>query len=460
LKEDYQIVVIGCGAGGGTAAQFAKKTNRKSRITIIEKGQYPQYSKCGIPYTISGIIPKIDDLIEFSEEWFSKQNIELILNANAEQIDIKNKKIFVKKYSEIFEKSFDSLIIATGADPVLPPIKNLKKGNNCIEGVFSVRTLDDAKKISSYIKNKYRVIIVGAGLIGLEMADSLFKRGLKVTIVEVLSDILLNTLDKDMARIVSEKISDEIIIFKNHHVTKVESVNGKLNKVCIKNKITDLEKSIDCDMLIIVTGTKPNIDLAKRIGCKIGLNGGIVISNKSETNISNVYAVGDCTEYSNYVNHKHILTGLGSIVVRQGIAAGINAAGGDYKLLQGVLNTSTSEFFNIQIASVGPTSDNLKDFSVISAKYNGLSLPEYFPNKKRVSVKLLVDEITGNILGAQIVGDNAAFRINTFAAAILGGIHFETFRKLETAYAPPIAPPFDVITLVCDKISIKLSHKK
>jgi len=210
--------------------------------------------------------------------------------------------------------------------------------------------------------------------------------------------------------------------------------------------------------LIIATGTRPNVDLAKKIGCKIGINGGIVVNNKSETTMKNVYAVGDCTEYFDFITAKACLAGLGSIAVRQGIAAGVNASGGEYELQKGFLNTSTSEFFGIEIASVGPITDRLSGFTIVSGRFNGSSLPDYFPGGKAVLIKVAVDRYTGMIMNAQCVGDKAAQRINTFACAIIGELDIETFRKLETAYAPSIAPTLDAVTLVCDIISKKIKH--
>jgi NADH oxidase (H2O2-forming) len=449
-------VIIGCGAGGGTAAQFARKTDRKSTITVFEQGSYPQYSRCGLPYAISGEIPKTSDLIEFSEDWFKKANIDLHLNTNVEKIDIKNKIVYAKKDGKTIEKPFNSLIISTGAKPFIPPIENVN-----VDGVFVVRTIDDAKNILSSVKNGKNVTIVGAGLIGLEMADNLRKKGMKITIVEALPRILANNLDEDMAEIVAKQIPSDIKVLANRLVVKVETAGKKINKVVIKNQESKEEKSIDTDILILAAGTKPDIDLAKSIGCKIGETGGIAVNKRCETSVKDVYAVGDCTEFIGFVTAKPALVGLGSIVVRQGIAAGTNAAGGDYELLKGVLNTSTSEFFGLEIAAVGPTQAEIDDgFSVVTGRFNGSSLPEYYPGGKPISIKVLVDEYTGMIMGAQAVGENAAQRINTFACAILGELDIEALRRLETAYAPPIAPTLDAVTLVCDMVSMKLARKK
>lgn len=460
MSQNSDIVIIGCGTGGGTAAQFARKTDRKSSVTIFEKGKYPQYSKCGIPYTISKIIPKTSDLIEFSEEWFKNANIDLFLETTVEKIDVDNQIVFAKKGNTVIEKSYGSLIICTGARPTLPPIQNLQEDSKLADGVYVVRTIDDAEKISSNVKKDGNATIIGAGLIGLEMADNLHKKGMNVAIVEMLPHILSNTLDEDMSKIAHEKILSRVKLFTNHLAIKIESKNGKISKVSIKNNETNEEQNIVTDLLIIATGSKPNISLAKNSGCKIGETGGIIVNEKSETRLKNIYAVGDCTEYLDFVTKKPVPIGLGSIAVRQGIAAGINAAGGDYKLPNGVLQTRTSEFFDLEIAAVGPINDLMEDMSVVSGKFNGSSHPDYFPGGKSISLKVTVDEKTGRILSAQAVGDNASQRINTFACAILSGIDVETFRKLETAYAPPIAPTLDTVTLVCDIVSKKLSRKR
>ena len=300
-----------------------------------------------------------------------------------------------------------------------------------------------------------KATIVGAGLIGLEMADNLFRMGLKVTIVEELPNILATNLDKDMAKLVSDNIPGEIKVFTNHLATRVLDENNKIKKVAIKNKETDEE--IDADLLIVSTGTKPNVALAQSIGCKIGSTGGIVVNNKSETTVSDVYAVGDCTEYKDFLTGDSVLVGLGSIAVRQAVSAGINAAGGSFSLPKGVLNTFTSDFFGLEIAGVGLCENYLDSNSTVSGKYIGKSLPHYFPGGKQVTLKVYADK-SGKILCAQCVGDKAAQRINTFACAILSGLDIETFRKLETAYAPPISPTLDAETLVCDIISMKLKR--
>ena len=192
----------------------------------------------------------------------------------------------------------------------------------------------------------------------------------------------------------------------------------------------------------------------------IGQNLHIIVNNKCETSVENLYAVCDCTQYIDFVTKKPVPIGLGSIAVRQGIAAGTNAAGGNYKLPDGVLQSCTSEFFGIEVAAVGPSTDNLKEIPIVSGKYTGYSRAEYFPGGKQICIKVFADEKTGKIIAAQAIGDKSAKRINTFACAILNNMDIETFRKLETTYAPPVAPTLDVETLVCDIVSMKINRKR
>lgn len=460
MTGDKKIVIIGCGAGGGTAAQFARKIDRKATITIFEQDKYSQYSKCGLPYAISGEIPEFKDLIEFSEDWFKKEHIDLFLETTVDEIDIKNQVIFAKKGNEQIKKEFDSLILATGAKSFIPPIQNILKNGLLINGVYVLRTIDNGKQICSGIKKGKKATIVGAGLIGLELADSLYKKGMNVTVVEALPNILENTLDNDMCEPILKELHEKIKLYTNHIATRIEEKDETINRVFIKDVKTNEEKNIKTDVLVVATGSKPDVTLAKSIGCKIGKTGGIIINEKSESSVKNVYAVGDCTEYKDFVTKESVCIGLGSIAVRQAIAAGINAAGGKYNLPKGVLLTRTSELFGMEIAAVGPVKNACQNIPVLYGKFKGSSLPDYFPGGKPILIKVGVHERTDKIVSAQAIGSNAAQRINTFACAILNETNVEDFKKLETAYAPPVAPTLDTLTLVCDVASLKLARKR
>ncbi|MDG6218197.1 MAG: FAD-dependent oxidoreductase [Candidatus Thermoplasmatota archaeon] len=464
MVEKHDIVIIGCGAAGATAAQFAKKTDRKAQVTIFESSYFSQYSKCGIPYAISGEIPKIMDLIEFSENWFQKARINLQLNTSVTEINAEKQFITAEKNDgSIIKKQYSDLIFATGATPIIPPIENIyyENSNQLRKNIFTVRTIIDAKHIAAAAQPGIHATIVGAGLIGLEMADSLFKRGLQVTIIEALPTILTNMLDEDMSNPLLKKIGETVSLHVNTFAKEViidEEEN--ITSVIAKDNETQKQVEIKTDILIIAAGIKPNTDLAKQIGCAIGPTEGIQVDDYSYTTLPSVYAVGDCTEYVEFVTGTAIPIGLGSIAVRQGIAAGTNAAGGSYQLPKGFLQTATSEFFGIEIGSVGPSIQIRKDMDIITAKHTSLTKPDYFPGGTPITLKTIIDAESGIIIGAQAVGENAAQRVNTYATAVLAKLHIDTFRKLETAYAPPIAPTLDVVTLAADIASMKWQRKK
>jgi len=450
------IVIIGCGAAGGTAAQFARKTDRKIPVVILEKGKYSQYSKCGLPYVISNGIPSFDDLVEFSEEWFKKARIDLYLETIVETIDVENKQVIARKNNEEIVFPYTSLIIATGAEARIPPIKNLEK--SLPKNVFLLRTIEDGKGIVSILDEIDKPVIVGAGFIGLELAESFHKRNKDVTIVEALPSILPNTLDKDMSISIQKELSKYLTILVNHLVEEVHINNGYVDSITLRNTETKEQMKMDVDLLVIATGTKPEVTLAQQIGCRIGETGGVIVNNRCMTSIPNIYAIGDCTEYHDFITGNSMLVGLGSIAVRQGIVAGVNAAGGNRFLPRGFLQTCTSRFFNIEVASVGVPSHRISN-DIISARYTGSSLPEYYPGGNPVTVKILVDREKGVVIGGQVFGENAAQRINTIACAVRNQMHIDDFRDLETAYAPPIAPTFDPITITGEVASMKWRRK-
>lgn len=455
-----RIVVVGCGAGGGTAAQFARKTDRKAEVTIFEQGLYPQYSKCGLPFVLSGRISGFEDLVEFSEDWFKKAGIDLFLGSKVTGVDFDRRVVFAVRGDVETEREFDSLIIATGAKPIVPPIENIRKGEGLLDGVYVLRTLDDAKRISVGVEEGKKVVIIGAGLVGLELAESFYGKKMKVTVVEALPNVLPFTLDSDMSELVLETLKGKIDVFTNHIAVSVDERDEAVERVCIKDKETGEVKELEADLVVVAAGTKPDVWLAERVGCEIGEAGGVVVDERCETSIESVYAVGDCTEFKDFVTNRPVCVGLASIVVRQGIAAGVNAAGGSYTLPRGVLQTCTSAFFGLEIAAVGPVKNALEDTPVVTSRLKGSSLPGYFPGGEPITMKVGVHGDDGRILYAQGVGCNAAHRVNLFACAVLGGMNIEDFRRLETAYAPCIAPVLDIVTLVSDVVSLKLSRRR
>ncbi len=457
--NEQKIAIIGCGAGGGTAAQFARKTDRKATITIYEQSPYAQYSRCGLPYVIAGKIPSVNHLLEYSQDWFAKEHITVHLQTTVESIDISTKTLVAVQNGTPTPHSFDRLIIATGSRPQIPPIHGIPKEGPLPPHVYCLRSIDDAVKIQDEMRHAKRVCIVGAGFIGLELAEAFTERGLSVTVVEALPHILANSLDTDLCDEVAASFPSEVTIRPNHFVVKI-SPAGKAITVQMKDRATNKESSFETDFVVLATGTRPEVHLAKNLGCTIGVTGGILVDSHARTSLPDVYAVGDCTEYKDFVTGQPVCAGLGTIAVRQGITSGINAAGGNYEMPKGVLLSRTSTFFGIQIAAVGPLLTPEYPRPLVHGKIAGSSLPTYFPGGKPITVKVFAEEESGRIVAAQAIGSNASQRMNVFAAAILRGTTVEELQKLETTYAPPLAPTLDVITLACDVAQLKRQRKK
>jgi len=460
-----RIVIIGGGCGGGTAAQFARKTDRTSEITIIEREPYPQYSRCGLPYGISGIIPDLTNLIEAPEERMRKNRINMLLGHEVTHADAQKKVVHVKGQDKEIELPWDSLVLATGAKASVPPIKGvLKEGGKPGElksGVFVLRTIDDAKGIQSLGYKGKRAVVVGAGLVGLEVAEALMIRGCKVTIVEYLSNCILAMVDDDMAQMMADAIARHgVKMFTEFQVTEILGEPKASGVIAISRK-TKEEREFVADLVVVATGQRGETELAKQVGCGEGVTKQIVVNDRCETCMKDVYAVGDCTEYPDLVTGRPYVSGLGTIAVKMAMVAGVNAAGGDEHLPKGFLITRATEPFGCQVAAVGPTSPQIEAWGVkpLVGKVRSFTLPDYYPGRKEIYVKVLADPQSGKILGAQIVGEERVhMRINAFAVAIQAGMTVHELSQVETAYCPPAAPTVDPITIACEAAKLKLAR--
>lgn len=463
-----KIVIVGGGCGGGTAAQFARKTDSGSEITIIEREVYPQYSRCGLPYGISGVIPELTNLIEAPEERLRKSRIGVHLGSTVTKVDAEGKVAHVSRQEgDELELEYDSLVLATGAKAVVPPIKGAfregGKPDELKDGVYVLRTIEDARGIQSLASKGKRAVVIGAGLVGLEVAEALMIRGCKVTVIEYLSNCILAMVDDDMAQMMAAALGrDGVKLFTEYEATEILG-DEKANCVVANDRKTGEERTFYADVIVFATGQRGETDIAKSIGCTTGPTRQIAVDNRCETSVKGVFAVGDCTEYPELVTGKPTVSGLGTIAVKMAMVAGVNAAGGDERLPKGFLQTRATEPFGCQVAAVGPTTAQLEQAGVkpIIGKVRGFTLPDYFPGRKEIYVKVLAHPEDGRILGAQIVGESRVhMRVNAYAAAVQAGMTVHDFAKLETAYCPPAAPTMDVITIACEAIRVKMKRAK
>jgi len=357
--------------------------------------------------------------------------------AQAEKnIDVKN-----SNTGDILKVPYDSLIIALGSLPFIPQIKGAKEALG--RGVFVLHEIEDARNIIEYAGRSKKAVVVGAGPIGLEIAVGLSKNGLDVTVVEMLANALPRALDKDMAKLVESSVKGggiRLIMNKS-----VSSING--SPVSSANVG---EEIIETDMVILASGVRANVDIAKNAGIEVG-KWGIRTNSRMETNIKGIYAVGDCIETVSLIDHRPTIMQLSTAAYRQGMVAGTNAAGG-YDTYEGALGTFVSLVGDLEVAATGFNEFSAKEagFETISGKAQGKSKPEYYPGSKDITVKILADAKTGRILGAQAVGEGAGARMNVLSLAIRTGVDIYSLARTEMAYCPMLAENYDVLNKACD----------
>ena len=330
-----KIVIIGANAAGVHAANAARKTDPKAEITLIDKEPYPAYSRCGIPYVLAGEIPSFDDLTAFPPSHYRMMKFDLRLETKARSINPDDKIVLVEDKEGNFEAlKYDSLILATGADPFIIPIE----GHN-LPGVFAMRTVDDGRGIQEAMKMAENAVVIGAGFIGLETAHALATNKIKTTIVEVVPYILPALFDEDMADYTQKKIEE--------HGVKV-MVGRRVDAILGKDKVEGVSvggEEVKADIVVMATGIRPRTELIRGLEIELGVTRAIRVNPRMETSVSGIFAAGDCGESQSSITGLPCLYQLGTNAVRQGTTAGINAAGG-YAANPRVICSAVSKIFD------------------------------------------------------------------------------------------------------------------
>jgi NADH oxidase (H2O2-forming) len=444
-----RIVIIGAHAASVDAASAARKKDRTAEITLITQEKYAGYSRCGIPFVMGGQIAEFEDLIVFPLTFYQMMKLNLKTQTQAKNIDASKKTVEVANGSgknEII--SYDSLIIATGASPFMPPIKGREK-----KEIKSLRTLEDGEEIDRAIKAGAKSgVIMGAGLIGLEMAVAFQERGLKATVVELLPQILPQMLDADMAKIVQEMLEQKGIRIETN-----KCVEEFVGKDTVTGIIAGGEQ-FDADLFLSAFGVRANTQLAVNAGIVLGDTKGIRTNSRMETNVTDVYAVGDCAETNHIVTHKPVLPQLGTVAVRQGKVAGINAAGG-YSLFTGALGSAVTKLFETDIGVTGLTEASAQRARIdtVTGAITSKTKAEYYPKAFPIKVKLVVEKESARIVGAQIIGgEEVTQRINAISLAIQKHMTVQELAKADTAYAPPVCETWEPLVLAAEMVLMKL----
>lgn len=434
-----KTIIIGGVAGGATAAARLRRLDEKAEIIILERGEYVSFANCGLPYYIGGVITDRGDLtLQTPESFKARFNIDVRVLNEAVKINPDTKTVTVKnlRTGETYDESYDNLILSMGAEPIRPNIEGAD-GNN----VFTLRNIPDTLKIKNYIDTaKPRsAVVIGGGYIGVEMAENLVEAGLKVAIVE-LADHLIAPLDFDMAADVHRYIKSKGIYL--HLNNGVKAISG--NTVILQNG------EITADMIILSVGVRPETAIAKECGIELNQRGSIIANNKMQTNIPDIYAVGDAVEVEDFLTKKPAFIPLAGPANKQGRIAADNIAGNE-SVYTGTQGSAVLKLFDMTVATTGL---NEKSATVAGIDYDktytySASHATYYPGAAQMSVKALWDKRTLKIIGAQIVGfDGVDKRMDVLATAIRFGAKITDLTALELCYAPPFGSAKDPVNML------------
>ena len=451
LPIPRRIVVVGGGAAGTTAAIEARKTDRSAEVFLVTRESTSEYSRCGLPYAFSGIVPKLEALITHPVNFYeSMSKVRLLLATECSELLPQRKMIKITDLSTGTQKqlSYDALVVATGASPTLPPIRGIDK-----KGIFTIRTMDDIRNLEEDTKRHGGpVVVIGGGLVGMEMSEALADKGFEVTVVEVMPEILPAMLDPDMASIVRERAERMgIRVICNSTATEV------LGATRVEGIVTG-GQSIRANTIVVAARVKPEVAVWQKAGVRTGEAGGIAVDRRMLTNIADIYACGDCVETECAITGRQLLLQLATTAVRQAVVAGTNAAGGSETYFPST-GVSTTRLFGLQVASAGLTTDtsNRLGLMPVSSRVSASTRLPYMPGSKEITVKLLCGLQDRRLVGAQIVGEeNAAWRANFAALAMNMRLTVHEFGRKETCYAPPVSPVWDPLTLAARALERKL----
>jgi len=407
-----KFVVIGGDAAGMSAASRAKRNNPDLHVTVLEKTMDVSYSACGMPYNIADPGREIEDLVVRQAQVFrDKQDINLLTGHCVESIDPVNMTVSgTSLQGNIFNLSYDKLLIATGASPIIPDQEGFD-----LPGVMALKSLDDGRKIKAYIKSNdvKKVVIIGMGYIALEMCEALRDRFIDVDMVKP-NPIFLPWMENGLADVVKKEVElNNVNIYLEHQVEKIEGKDRKLHVIC-----SDL--TIETDMVLVAIGIQPNSELAARAGLDLGVKNAIAVNKKLQTSNENIYAAGDCTDAYHLVTGEKVWIPLALRANRAGWAVADNICGKDAEL-SGVAGTAVFKVFDLEVARTGLTMNEAKQFGFEPVKVviKSRSRAHAHPGASTIHVQMVGDIKTGRLLGTQMVGkEGIAHRINAVAVAL------------------------------------------
>ena len=438
-----KVVIVGGVAGGATAAARIRRLDEQAEIVVFERSGYISYANCGLPYYIGGVIEDPEDLtLQTPESFFSRFRIHMKVHHEVTAIHPDKKTVSVKnvKTSEEFEESYDKLLLSPGAKPVWPGLPGMDSNK-----LFTLRTVEDTFRIKEYVDQQRpkSVVMVGGGFIGLEVAENLREMGMDVTIVQRPKQ-LMNPFDADMASFIHSEV--------RKHGVKLAlgySVEGFAEKDNGVEVLLKDQPSIHADMVVLAIGVTPESSLAKDAGLALGMKGSILVNDRMETSVPDIYAVGDAVQVKHYVTGHDALIALAGPANKQGRIAADNICGGDSRYL-GSQGSSVIKVFDMTAATTGINETNARKagLNVDTVILSPMSHAGYYPGGKLMTMKVVFEKETYRLLGAQIVGyDGVDKRIDVLATAIHARMKATDLKDLDLAYAPPYSSAKDPVNM-------------
>ena len=449
-----KVVIVGGGAGGISTASNIRKLDQNIEITVLTRDNKVAYSPCAIPYVLSGTIESFDDIIMRTPEDYKEKNIDVITEVEVTEVDSDKKTVTYEKDGKKTVIDYDKLVLATGGNPFVPPMQGVE-----LDGVFRIRNIDDGIKVQEdgikvqeAMKDAKSAIVTGAGLIGIEIAFALKKQGLNVILSEMLPQIVPRSLDKDMSDILVKYLEMEgINVVLGKPITKLIG-DGKVEKACFGD-----EDLYDADMVIMATGVRAELDLARMAGCEIG-RWAVLVNDRMETSVEDVYAVGDCVESKDLILGSNTISQLGTTAVRESKTLARTICGKKSKF-NPVLNSMVSKVGKLEFGAVGYTTSFAQQNRIrpVVQKVQALTRARYYPNAKPMDIKVICDG-NGTIIGCQIIAEErVAERIDTMTLAITEGLTCFDLSNMEFAYAPPVSMVTDPLILAVEEVSKKFN---
>ncbi len=449
-----KILIVGGLAAGPSAAAKAKRTNPNADITLFEATDTVSYAICEAPFAVGGVIDDEKKLVIFSPDKLQEEKgITVKTLHNVEKILTGDHKIIVRdlRSHRMVEFEYDKLIIAAGAAP-----RRLNIGGENGRNVFHIKTREDTLNIIACLQTEQpkQAVIIGAGYVGLEMAEAFHSRGIDVTLIDRISHPLEGFEQETRERVLRELLDNDV-----HFVpfTTVEAFQQD-NSGKVRHVITN-RGSFECDIVILSLDVEPNINLAKEAKIRIGSTGAIVTDESQQTNIDDIYAAGDCCEVKNIITGKPMYIPMATIASRTGSIAGENAAGGR-AVFKGAIRAGAVKLFSLEIAQVGLGSEEARQygFQVISELVTSTSKVSMMPDSEKIVIKLIVDRGTQKLLGANLFGGNGCVsRANILGVAIQHNMTVDDISRFDLIYSPPFSPLWDPILLAANKAKKNLN---